>query len=246
MGKFAVILAAAGRSSRFNDAAYKKPFIPLNQKAVWLHSAERFLNRDDVKQLIVVISEEDKSDFMIKFGANVAVMGIDLVIGGAERADSVQNALNKVNPECDCVAIHDAARPCITDELIETVFQEAERSQAAILATRVDSTVKRSNDGKTVDETVDRKPLWLAQTPQVFSRELIQNAYAERGDVNPTDEAQLLEMQGHSVTIVPGSKLNIKITTKSDLSFAAACIKAAPKPKLDAPIHPFGDDTLWR
>lgn len=82
MSKFAVILPAAGRSSRFKDKHYKKPFAPLSGRAVWLHSAERFLNRKDVVQLILVISPEDREDFMFKFGSNVAILGIDVIDGG--------------------------------------------------------------------------------------------------------------------------------------------------------------------
>ena len=89
MAKFAVILPAAGRSSRFQDKHYKKPFAPLADRAVWLHSAERFLNRSDVVQVILVIAPEDREDFNFKFAANVAILGIEVVDGGAERADSV-------------------------------------------------------------------------------------------------------------------------------------------------------------
>jgi 2-C-methyl-D-erythritol 4-phosphate cytidylyltransferase len=84
--RFAVILPAAGKSSRFRDAHYKKPYAPLDGRAVWLHSAERFLNRDDVQRVILVISPEDKEAFYSKFGANVAILGIEVVEGGAERA----------------------------------------------------------------------------------------------------------------------------------------------------------------
>ena len=86
MANFAVILPAAGKSSRFKDKNYKKPFAPLDGRAVWLHSAEKILNRNDVKQLIIVISEEDKEFFTGKFGANIAIMGIDAVGGGETRA----------------------------------------------------------------------------------------------------------------------------------------------------------------
>src|SRR6516225_4910142 len=88
VSKFAVILAAAGKSSRFKDKNYKKPFAPLANRAVWLHSAEKFLGRDDVKQLLLVISPEDREDFNFKFAANAAILGIDVIDGGAERADS--------------------------------------------------------------------------------------------------------------------------------------------------------------
>ena len=87
MASFAVILAAAGKSNRFHDPHYKKPFVPLAERAVWVHSAEKFINRDDVQQLVVVISADDREAFMSKFGANVAILGIDVVEGGTTRSE---------------------------------------------------------------------------------------------------------------------------------------------------------------
>lgn len=109
MARFAVILPAAGRSRRFKDKHYKKPFVPLANRAVWLHSADRFLNRDDVIQTILVISPEDRDEFNFKFASNVAILGIEVVEGGAERADSVEAALKRVKPEADFICVHDAA-----------------------------------------------------------------------------------------------------------------------------------------
>ena len=241
-----MILAAAGKSSRFNDPNFKKPFASLNRKPVWLYSADLFLKRPDVKQLIVVISPEDKEDFFAKFGPNVAVLGVEVALGGKERADSVENALDKVNQECDYVVIHDAARPCIDADLIESVFQSAKQNRAAIPAIPVHSTLKRSSNGEVIDETVDRTQLYQAQTPQVFERAMLEELFANRGDQQPTDEAQLAELGGHQVAIVPGSPFNIKITTHEDLRFASACLAAMPQAKFDAPIHPFADDNLFR
>ena len=87
MARVGVILVAAGRSSRFQDANYKKPFAPLAGRAVWLHSAEKFLERDDVKQVVIVVAPEDKKAFLEKFGANLAFMGVTLAEGGAHRAE---------------------------------------------------------------------------------------------------------------------------------------------------------------
>jgi 2-C-methyl-D-erythritol 4-phosphate cytidylyltransferase len=246
MSKFAVILAAAGRSSRFNDPNHKKPFAFLKQKPVWLYSAELFQKRRDVKQVILVISPDDKEEFLARFGPNVAVMGIDVVLGGQQRSDSVENGLAKVDPDCDFVAIHDAARPCVGADMVESVFDAAKRSGAAMPAVPVHSTIKRSSDGKSVDETVDRTNLFLAQTPQAFNKQLLIEWFSNRGDQQPTDEAQLAEMNGHQVSIVAGSPLNIKITTQQDMRFAKACLDAMPAAKLDAPIHPFADDNLFR
>lgn len=246
MAKFAVIVAAAGSSSRFKNQNYKKPFAPLANKAVWLHSAERFLARDDVKQLIVVIGADDRENFDFKFGANIAIMGIDVVEGGAQRADSIQRALARVKPDIDYIAVHDAARPCLADEWITQVFAAAEKSGAAILAIPVASTLKRVGANHTVVETVARDNLWEAQTPQVFRRQLLLEAYAKRGDFHATDDAQLVERVGHDVTIVPGSPINLKITTRDDLRFAEKALAALPKPKFTGPAHPFADDDMWR
>jgi 2-C-methyl-D-erythritol 4-phosphate cytidylyltransferase len=245
VSKFAVILAAAGKSSRFNDQNYKKPFAPLAGKPVWLHSTEKFLARKEVAQLIVVISPEDREYFLQKFGANVAILGFDLVDGGVERADSIQKALEHVKPEIDFVAVHDAARPCIADQWISEVFAAAEKSGAAILATPVRGTLKRVAN-QTISETVSRDGLWEAQTPQVFKRDLLLKAYAQRGGVVATDDAQLVEQLGQKITIVPGSPINLKITSREDLRFAEHALKALPKPKFDGPAHPFADSDLWR
>lgn len=246
MATFAVILPAAGKSSRFHDKHYKKPFIPLEDRAVWLHSAERFLNRSDVKQTIVVIDPSDREDFFSKFGANVAILGIDVVEGGSERSDSVANALERVKPEIDFVAVHDAARPCLANEWIDSVFEAAQKSGAAILGIPVVGTLKRCGPQRQIQETVPRQDLWEAQTPQVFRRDLLMQAYARRGSQPATDDAELVQRMGHPVTIVPGSPINLKITTREDLRFAAFALKALPKPKLMGPAHPFADDQLWR
>ena len=249
MAKFAVILPAAGKSSRFGDKNYKKPFAPLANRPVWLHSVERFLHRDDVKQLMVVISPEDREDFDFKFSSNVAIHGIEVVEGGAERADSVERALARVKPDMDFVCVHDAARPCLADEWINKVFAAAERTGAAILAIPVAGTLKRVGvDGanQRILETVSREGLWEAQTPQVFRREVLLDAYAKRAGFKATDEAQLVERAGQQVTIVRGSPINLKITTHDDLRFAEQALKALPKPKLAGPFHPFADDQMWR
>jgi len=245
MPKFAVILAAAGRSNRFHDKHYKKPFAPLADRAVWLHSADRFLARGDVIQVILVIAAEDREAFFSKFAANVAILGIEVIDGGAQRSDSVQAALARVKPDADFVCVHDAARPCLADAWIEEIFQAAERHGAAIFAIPVAGTLKRVGDGK-IEETVPRDRLWEAQTPQVFRRQLLLDAYARRGGFAATDDAQLVERIGHPVAVVPGSPINLKITTREDLRLAEQALRALPKPKLSGPVHPFADGDMWR
>ncbi len=246
MAKFAVILPAAGRSSRFKDEYYKKPYAPLAGKAVWLHSAERFLQRDDVSQVLVVVAPEDRENFNFKFGSNVAILGIDVVPGGAERSDSVAAALARVKPDAEYICVHDAARPCLAEAWIDAVFRAAEKTGAAILAIPVSATLKRVGGDRTIQETVSRESLWEAQTPQVFRRDLLLKAHARRDGFAATDDAQLVERIGHAVTVVPGSLINVKITTKEDLRLAEHALKALPKPKLFGRAHPFAEDNIWR
>lgn len=246
MPQFAVILPAAGQSSRFKHPNYKKPFAPLAGRAVWLHAAERFLQRDDVRQTIVVIAPEDREHFDFKFASNAAILGITVVEGGRERADSIQNALARVQPECDFVAVHDAVRPCLAEAWVTRVFEEAVRTGAALLALPVAATLKRVGPRQTVEETVSREGLWEAQTPQVFRRELLVEAYARRGGAAATDDAALVERLGHPVAVVTGSPLNLKITSQDDLRLAEQVLKVLPKPKSLGLGNPFADDDHWR
>jgi len=245
MPAFGVILAAAGQSSRFQDANYKKPFAPLAGRAVWMHSAEKFLERDDVKQVVIVVAPEDREAFLDKFGASLAFMGVTLAEGGAHRAESVRRGLEKLDAAVDFVAIHDAARPCIAQPWIDRVFDAGARTGAAILAIPVAGTLKRVGADSLITETVDRTGLWEAQTPQVFSRRILMEAFAGATG-EPTDEAQLVEAIGQRVTVVPGSPINLKITSREDLKLAEQALKALPAPKLSGPAHPFANDDMWR
>lgn len=243
MSKFAVILPAAGKSSRFS-AQRKKVFVELKGRPVWVRTAEQFTNRDDVAQTILVVSPEDLEGFKEKFRPNLAFMDIEVVVGGAERADSVLNGLARVRADVDFVAVHDAARPLIVKQWIDQVFRAAEQHDAAILATPITSTLKRVDKTESIEETVSRTNLWAAQTPQVFRRQLLMEAYARQGALQPTDEAQLIENIGRSVKIVPGSSLNIKITTPEDLRIAEQFLDLLPKEKLPGFLHPFADERL--
>src|SRR5439155_20430034 len=142
----------------------------------------------------------------------------------------------------------DAVSPCVTTEQVDAVFAAARTHGAALLATRVTETVKRVDDELCVQETVDRQGLWLAQTPQVFRRDWLADAYARRAEFGQaiTDDAQLVEAAGHPVHVVEGSPANLKITTKDDLHLADAILKSRPKPKGKRPFHPFAEEEMWK
>ncbi|MCA9192459.1 MAG: 2-C-methyl-D-erythritol 4-phosphate cytidylyltransferase [Planctomycetales bacterium] len=230
MDKFAVILAAAGSSTRFADPFVKKVFTLLGNKPIWMYSAEVFAKRRDVEQLILVIHPDDKELFNEKFAGSAAMLGIQAVLGGKERADSVLNGLREVRPELSMVAVHDAARPCVSDIWIDAVFAAGQKFGAAILATPCHATVKKSNSAQQIEQTLPRENLWLAQTPQVFRTQLLLTAYQQHAQPSAaTDEASLVEAMGHPVHLVESSPLNIKVTSKADLKFAEAALKVLPK-----------------
>jgi 2-C-methyl-D-erythritol 4-phosphate cytidylyltransferase len=248
MASFAVVLLAAGKSSRFKGKE-KKPYADLDGRAVWLRSLEIFSIREEVKQILIAVAPEDRELFDRRYRANVAFLShAKLVKGGQERADSVQNALAACSPDVDFVAVHDTARPCLTSEMVDAVFQEATKTGAAILAARVFDTLKRDDGHGAVAETIARDGLWLAQTPQVFQRRLLLDAYAQRDKLKGpiTDDAMLVEALGHKVSLVECDLTNFKITTKQDIALASAIIKSRPKPKDALSFHPFADEQMWK
>jgi 2-C-methyl-D-erythritol 4-phosphate cytidylyltransferase len=245
MPSFAVILPAAGKSTRFRDKE-KKPFATLDGRAVWLRCAELFVTREDVCQCIIVVGKEDQEVFRRRYGPNMAFMNVQIADGGAERFESVANACALLKPEAEFVAIHDAVRPCLTEELISAVFTKAAQTGAAVLALPVTDTVKQVDAQRQIKSTVSREGIWLAQTPQVFRKDWLLAAYAERAKTSGiTDDAQLIESAGHPVHVVEGSTTNVKITTKGDLLLAEAVLKSRPKPKAAGPIHPFAEEEMW-
>lgn len=247
MAKFAVIMPAAGKSSRFTGKE-KKPFALLDGRAVWLRAAELFVTRDNIIQTLLVIDPADRELFDRRFQANIAFMNVKLVDGGAERFDSVANAIALLKDDVEFVAIHDAVRPCTTSELIDATFDAAVKNGAAIPAIRVADTLKQVGADKVIQATPPRADLWFAQTPQVFRKDWLVEAYANRGNVvgTITDDAQLVEASGHPVHVVDGDPTNIKITSFKDLFLAEAILKSRPKPKAKGPSHPFADEEMWR
>ena len=233
MSKISVIIAAAGNSTRFG-ASGNKTFAILRGTPVWLHSARVFASHPNVRQIIVAISPDDESYFTQSFEPQISRLNIQVVLGGAQRSDSVENALAAVDADSELITIHDGARPCIDLALFQSVVDAAETHGAAILAVPVNSTVKRSDDSQLIAETVDRSSLHLAQTPQVFASQVIRDAFDRRGTLQPTDEAQLLETLGIPVALAPGSRFNIKITQPEDLRFAEACLAAISPVQNDA------------
>lgn len=230
MPKFAVIIPAAGKAERFGGAE-KKTFAKLDGQPVFLRSVQHFINRPDVCQTILAVAPEDMDAMKSNFGPNLGFMGVKLVQGGPCRCDTVAAGLKLLSDEAEYVAIHDAARPCVTSELIDAVFAEAVKTGSAILAAPVTGTLKCVSESMVVDKTASRVGLYEAQTPQVFRKDVILDAYSKLNDgggQEATDDAEVVERSGYPVSVVKSDASNLKITTKGDMALANAILKARP------------------
>jgi 2-C-methyl-D-erythritol 4-phosphate cytidylyltransferase len=214
---FAVILPAAGSSTRFGGQR-NKLLETLQEKAVIVRSVEAFSQRDDVAQIVIPTTFADELRPMLCSGKT------KLCAGGANRAESVRAALLNVSKSIEWVAVHDAARPLVSQDLIERTCRAAQQYGAAVPALPVNLTIKQA-DGPLparVQRTVPRHTLWAMQTPQIMRRETLLRAY-EKCPLpldQITDDAQLLELIGEEVWLVPGEERNLKITTPADLRLA--------------------------
>ena len=240
--KVSVIIPAAGASQRFGGKT-KKIFERLKGRPVFIRALELFVNRDDVCQVQLVAAEEDLPHIKEHYAANIGFMGVQLVAGGTDRTASVRNALEKVDAEADLVCVHDAVRPCVSQLWIDEVFSTAHSHGAAILACPIHGTLKKVDGDQRIAGTADRAGLWEAQTPQVFARDLLREAY-RAADGPATDDAALVEALGRPVKVVRGDPRNVKITTRPDLAFAAAVVDALPQPKPKKSTGPF-DEAQW-
>jgi len=242
MAKVAVIVPGAGAGERFGVKSSKILQRIGGGQPVFLRTLEAFTSRDDVCQTQLVVSEADMDEVKQRYGSNLGFLGVKILAGGPTRTESVRNALAGVAEEAELICIHDAVRPCIAQPWIDSVFAEAARTGAAILACPVHGTLKKVSPENVIDQTVSRGDLWEAQTPQVFRKDVLLAAYAS-GE-SATDDAALVEASGHAVHVVLGDPRNVKITTPADLAFAAAVIKTLPKPKEKRRLHPF-EEAQW-
>jgi 2-C-methyl-D-erythritol 4-phosphate cytidylyltransferase/2-C-methyl-D-erythritol 2,4-cyclodiphosphate synthase len=221
------IVAAAGRGRRFG-AGENKVFAPLAEKTVLHWSLHQLQASGAVDSLVIVTGREDLERVRVVAAPFPNVRAV--VEGGAERYDSVQAALAALPAETEIVAVHDGARPLATPALIASVIREARVHGAALPATPVSDTLKRSDAGEETRETVDRRGLYAVQTPQAFRRGLLVEAYRSAGEAGfaGTDDASYVERLGHPVRLVPGERNNLKITVQEDLKMAEAILSPSP------------------
>jgi len=220
MPDFAVILPAAGKAVRFGGNKNKLLY-ELRGETVLRRSIHAFLTRGDVAQIVLPMSDESMINHVTEGHRDDRICSAH---GGASRAQSVWNALKVIREDIDWVAVHDAARPLISQGLIDSTLRTAAQFGAAAPALAVALTIKEAKGPlpAKVLRTVPRQNLWAMQTPQIARRVDLLAAFEScpipLEDV--TDDVQLLELAGKDVCLVPGDERNLKITTQFDLRVA--------------------------
>jgi 2-C-methyl-D-erythritol 4-phosphate cytidylyltransferase len=219
---FWVVIPAAGIGSRM-QADCPKQYLELLGKTVIEQTLAHFSHHPRIHGIVVAVAEHDATWPTLNVDTDKPLY---TVIGGAERCDSVLNALNFLkdkSSDTDWVLVHDAARPCLRrDDLDKLMITMAQHPQGGILAVPVRDTLKRVDVACIIEDTVDREQLWHALTPQMFHvgmlREALEKAIAD--DVLVTDEASAMEYAGYFPLVVEGHADNIKITRPEDLALA--------------------------
>lgn len=229
--KCSAVIVSAGLARRMGGV--DKVLAPLGELPVLVHTLYAFQDCAFVDEIILVARE----DLVVEISRLCRDFNLDkvkkVIVGGKERIHSVQAGLREVDPEAELIAIHDGARPLVTQEIIRDAVTRAALTGAAAPAVQLTDTIKRTEDGLAV-ETVDRSQLWAVQTPQVFEAGLIKAAVQKAIDDGEllTDDCGAVERMGMKVTLTCGSPENIKITTPLDLILGEAILQARAEERL--------------
>jgi 2-C-methyl-D-erythritol 4-phosphate cytidylyltransferase len=212
--KVSAIIPAAGSGVRFGE---EKQFKLLSGRPLFFHTLKLFLQSDYIDEIIVAVPSANVDSTHRDVLSMSAGKPVKVVAGGTRRQDSVKNGIDVSDSDSTLVCIHDAARPFVTEDLIQRSISACEFADGAVVGIPSKDTVKFSENGL-VKETLDREKIWLAQTPQCFHKNKLLQAlyYAETENLTGTDESALMEAMGFSIKLVEGDSNNFKITTKDD------------------------------
>ena len=216
-GVVAAVVVAAGRGRRLGRPE-PKAFVSLGGRPMLAYSLAALRAVDGVGELVVVLPPGEERDLARRYQDLLSAYAVSATVGGGEeRWQSVAAGLASLREPSDLVLIQDAARPLLTAELAKAVIEKAAEVGAAIAAEPLADTLKEVTEDMLIGRTLDRGRYWRAQTPQVFRRGLITEAFVHAGRLRPTDDAQLVEALGAPVAVVASSTPNLKVTTASDL-----------------------------
>ncbi len=232
MNQFSVLILTAAPPGLAKDGA-SGAFLKVDGREAVLKSAELFLNRDLIKQILVVVSADQIEEAKRKYGGHFGFSGIKLVTGGPRWIDQIAAAKEKIDPASTHVIVHDAARPAVAFSDLDSLLVAAEKAKVVALALPMRATLVETDEGGS--------PIGL-QSPERCSQLLTPIAYAKK----TFDEMAASKSEPHAsvLTLIKGSPTNVRVNSPADVPLVSAMIKLLPKPKIKAPDNPF-DEAQW-
>jgi 2-C-methyl-D-erythritol 4-phosphate cytidylyltransferase len=212
----AAIIVGGGIGARMKNSLPKQ-FLEVNHRPLIFYSIEQFYAFDKGLQLIIVLPETYHDYWKELCEKHSFKIPHQVAAGGETRYHSVKNGLKLIN-KASVIAVHDAVRPFITREFLQTAYHTASEKGSAIPIVGINDTVRKINNEGT--NVLNRNELFLVQTPQIFKSEWLEKAYTLPYNEAITDDAMLVEKAGYTLTFIEGLKQNIKITVPEDLIFA--------------------------
>lgn len=234
--KKAIILVAGGSGTRMQQNLPKQ-YLPLGNRCVLMHTIDVFYHLYAEAQLILVLSKDHLEiweELCEKYKYDTPH---NIAFGGQTRFQSVRNGLSLLDDDIDLVAVHDGVRPFVSNQVIQLAFEQAQKTGTAIPVIPAIDSLRRIRTGDGIDqnaleegftdsnESVPRSEYVQVQTPQVFSRKLLVEAYEQSFDAGFTDDASVVEKYGHEICLTLGNRENIKLTTPWDMQIAETMIE---------------------
>lgn len=223
-----------------------KPFNKIDNREVFMRTIDIYAKRDQVVQRILCAAPDQLSRIQQNFSAHLGFQGVAVTAGGPDWFGAVSRGLEKLKPDVQTVIIHDGCCPAVPYPVIDELEEAVKKTGAAVLVATPRMPLARSDERGHLLERLNPGTLREIQSPQIFSRPILEKAYAGRAGVAPPpqDDAALVRMLGGKLAAIPGSRLNLRVGTEEDVRVVGEMVKLLPKPRSKAPLSPF-DEAQW-
>lgn len=244
MSQMAVLFVVAPSASASYESG--KPFHKIDNREVFMRAIELYANREEVDQRILCVLPDDMSLIQQKYAAHLGFQGVSVAAGGPDWFGAVTRGIEKIKAHVELVMVHDACCPVVGYPLLDALENAVKKTGAAVPIINSVVALARSDKQGNLTDRLDGNSLVEVQSPQIFTRAVLEKAYAARVGLktSPQDDAALVQAVGGKVTTVPGSRLNVRVDSDESARMAADFIKMLPKARSKAPLSPF-DEAQW-
>ncbi|HVX83817.1 MAG TPA: 2-C-methyl-D-erythritol 4-phosphate cytidylyltransferase [Phycisphaerae bacterium] len=220
-----------------------RPFSKIDGREVFLRTIELYTPRNHIAQRIVVVRPDDMEEMRDRFSSHLGFQGVTVAGGGSEWFGCVQQALEKLHDDIDTVLIHDGCCPAVPFTLLDALEDglAAAKEVAGVVPVLPSRSAFADLDGLRVAEYVEMSAVSEVQSPQIFRRAPLVNAYAQREGKAAMDDAELLVLSGQRIATLAGSRFNMRMDSDEVVRLGKDLLNHLPKPKSKTPLNPFGE-----